>query len=310
MKSDLQIFFYLGLFFSILVICTSMTVTPSLSYSVATSFYDDFDIYDSSKWFMANGWGNGPPFGCYWLNGQVSFSGGNMIIECEKQSIGGYDYISGEYRTNSFYHYGLYEVHMRPANGTGLMSGSLFTYTGPTDGNPWDEIDIEFLGKNTNKVQFNYFTDGKGGHEYSHDLGFDATQAFHTYAFNWSQNSITWYVDGSPVHTATTNLPSTAGRIMMNLWPGDGSVDGWLGPFDDSILPVTASYDWFRFTPNSLTTESTTTSSSESTFSLTTESTTTSSSESTFGFTIPVIISSLVIIITIRKPRKDEKLKK
>ena len=35
-------------------------------------------------------------------------------------------------------------------------------YTGPSEGKPWDEIDIEFLGKDTTKVQFNYFTHGRG----------------------------------------------------------------------------------------------------------------------------------------------------
>ena len=29
----------------------------------------------------------------------------------------------------------------------------------------WDEIDIEFLGKDTPKVQFNYYTNGQGNHE-------------------------------------------------------------------------------------------------------------------------------------------------
>ena len=47
-------------------------------------------------------------------------------------------------------------------------------YTGPSDDDPWDEIDFEFLGYDTTKVQLNYYTDGVGGHEYMLDLGFDA----------------------------------------------------------------------------------------------------------------------------------------
>lgn len=46
-------------------------------------------------------------------------------------------------------------------------------------------IDIEILGKDTTKVQLNYYTDGVGKHEYMYDLGFDSSEAFHTYGFDW-----------------------------------------------------------------------------------------------------------------------------
>lgn len=138
---------------------------------------------------------------------------------------------------------------MKPGKGSGFMSGSLFTYTGPADDNPWDEIDIEFLGKDTTFVSFNYFTDGVGGHEYEHHLGFDASSEYHTYAFEWLPDSITWFVDGAAVYTATQDIPTTPSRIMANVWVHDGSLSSWLGPVDSTAVPVTASYDWIRFTP-------------------------------------------------------------
>lgn len=67
---------------------------------------------------------------------------------------------------------------MQPISNPGVVS-SFFTYTGPSDNNPWDEIDIEFLGKDTTKVQFNYYTNGVGGHEFLYDLGFDASESYH-----------------------------------------------------------------------------------------------------------------------------------
>ncbi|WP_343411109.1 family 16 glycosylhydrolase [Candidatus Amarolinea dominans] len=59
---------------------------------------------------------------------------------------------------------------------------AFFTYTGPNDNNPNDEIDIEILGRDPTRLQVNYFTQGVGGHETWIDLGFDAAAAFHTYA--------------------------------------------------------------------------------------------------------------------------------
>ena len=114
-----------------------------------------------------------------------------------------------------------------------------------SDNNPWDEIDIEFLCKDTTKVQFNYYTNGQGNHEKIYDLGFDASQSYHTYGFDWQRDHITWYVDGKAVYTAYNNIPQTPGKIMMNVWPGRG-VDEWLGHYDGKT-PLTASYQWVKY---------------------------------------------------------------
>ena len=79
-----------------------------------------------------------------------------------------------------------------------------------------------------------------------YDLGFDASEDFHTYAFEWKEDSITWYVDGKEAYKATENLPVTPGKIMMHAWNGIG-VDSWLKAFDGTV-PLTAEYEWARFT--------------------------------------------------------------
>ncbi len=197
----------------------------------------------------SDGWTNGSMFNVTWRGDNVTFEDGKMqlIIDNDKKPKGGIPYSGGEFRSKDFYGYGLYEVSMKPIKNDGVVS-SFFTYTGPSDNNPWDEIDIEFLGKDTTIVQFNYFTDSKGGHEYIHELGFDAAEEFHTYGFKWAEDSITWYVDGEEVHKAEKKLPSTPSKIMMNAWCGTG-VDGWLNAFTDGDLPLTAEYQWVRFTP-------------------------------------------------------------
>ncbi len=203
----------------------------------------DFSKGESDKFMCSDGWSNGNMFNCTWKKRNVAFEDGVMKLTID--SIIPDEYNAAEYRTNDFYGYGLYEVSMKPIKNTGVVS-SFFTYTGPSDSNPWDEIDIEFLGKDTTKVQFNYFTDGKGNHEHICDLGFDATEDFHTYGFEWKADSITWYVDGVEVHKAEENIPTTPGKLMMNVWNGKG-VDSWLGKYDGTT-PLTAEYQWARFT--------------------------------------------------------------
>lgn len=206
----------------------------------------EFDQLDSDKMEKADGYSNGSMFDCTWRGNNITFDNSIMSMKIDKDVEGTQPQWSGsEYRSKNMYHYGMYEVCMKPIKNDGVVS-SFFTYTGPSDNNPWDEIDIEFLGKDTTKVQFNYFTNGEGQHEYVYDLGFDASQAFHEYAFEWLEDAIVWYVDGVEVYRAVDNIPKTPSKVMMNVWPGTG-VDSWLNAFNGNV-PLTAEYEWMRVT--------------------------------------------------------------
>lgn len=196
----------------------------------------------------ADGWCNGSMFNVTWRKENVTFENNAMQLIIDKDAkVGTVPYSGGEYRSKDFYSYGRYEARMKPIKNDGVVS-SFFTYTGPSDNNPWDEIDIEFLGKNTTIVQFNYFTNGQGNHEYVYELGFDASEDFHDYAFEWHPDKIVWFVDGKEVYSASENIPSTKGKIMMNAWCGTG-VDGWLNAFSDTGLPLKAEYEKISYTP-------------------------------------------------------------
>ena len=222
------------------------------------AFLDNFNSFNATLWHLADGWTNGDPFDCGWQALNVFVNSGIMTLQlndldCPDQ-CSGRDYASGEFRSNGFYQYGTYTVRMKAAKQDGVVS-SFFIYTDEwDDGNPHDEIDIEILGKDTTRIQTNYYTDGQGGHEFFIDLGFDAAEAFHTYSIEWMPDAIKWYVDGDLKHTEVGNidpLPTTPGRIIMNLWPGittDPNIVAWLGTFEYSF-PLTAQYDWVSFEP-------------------------------------------------------------
>lgn len=219
----------------------AVNVNAQSAYQRVNTLGWGFDYHNGGIFNIADGWSNGGMFDCTWSRNNVQFSGNKMNL---KLTGNWGNFKGGEYRTNGNFGYGMYDVNMKPAKNNGIVS-SFFTYTGPSDGTKWDEIDIEFLGKDTTKVQFNYYTNGQGNHEYVYNLGFDASQSFHTYSFLWLPGRITWYVDNRPVYSAYNNIPDTAGHIMMNLWNGKG-VDEWLNRYDGRTN-LTAQYDWFSY---------------------------------------------------------------
>lgn len=202
----------------------------------------DFSNGSSSDFYWADGYSNGDMFNCTWRKSSAAVENGVMSMSVLKENGG---YAGAEYRTDKTYSYGFYSVCMKAADCSGVIS-SFFTYTNKP---VWDEIDIEFLGKDMTRIQFNYYTNGVGGHEFYFELGFDASKDFHEYSFDWQPDSIVWYVDGVAVYKATENLPSHSMQIMANVWNCKGAEE-WSGAFDAAALPATAQYKWLAYSPN------------------------------------------------------------
>lgn len=153
-----------------------------------------------------------------------------------------------EITTRNTYGYGRYEVVMSPARGSGLIS-SFFTFTGSYFGTPHDEIDIEFLGKDTRRVELNMYTNDRSQGAKVIDLPFDAADGLHLYAFEWWPDEVIWFVDGVEVHRVTSEryeIPKHSGKIMMNLWTG--KMPDWHGRADFES-GVTADYACVSYRP-------------------------------------------------------------
>ena len=220
--------------------------------------------------FESDGWSNGDVFNVVWKQHNVHYENGIMRLGITEEKVSAwlndaeveFDYSAGEARTQNYYHYGDYEVSMKPSANPGTAS-TFFTCTGPYDlkdgePNPHDEIDIEFLGSDTTHVQFNFFVDGKGGNEYMHNLGFDASEEFHEYGYRWTETSITWFVDDVPVYMVTTDtsvtpagnvrivekIPQTPGRILTNYWCGNERAVGWMGLYTGETKDSGTEYQW------------------------------------------------------------------
>ncbi|MEG0295922.1 MAG: family 16 glycosylhydrolase [Clostridium sp.] len=254
-KSIIAITLMMGMVLMPLEFGKSASATENISNTKTSSQEKrfEFDAPDYQSFYMSDGWSNGEGFNCMWRKENIKFKDGIMNLTIDKDPVGTIKpYSGGEYATNETYGYGYYNVRMKPIKNDGVVS-SFFTYvdkSGDEYAGIAHEIDIEFTGKDTTKVEFNYFTDGVSANGFIYELGFDASKEFHEYGFLWLPDSITWFVDGKEAfHTegvSYTNyeVPSAPGHIMMNVWPGNSPE--WLKPFDGKT-PLTAQYDWASF---------------------------------------------------------------
>jgi endo-1,3-1,4-beta-glycanase ExoK len=238
------------------IVATGLFVTLCLGQAHAADIplFNPYPKLNQQTWYISHGWANGKIQSCEWRKESLTVNDKNLVIEISNKGGNVHTVSCGEIHTKEPTGYGSYAIRMKAAKGSGLNS-AFFTYIGPPTGSPHhDEIDFEFLGKDTTKVQLNHYIDGK--QQYSGkdavfiDLGFDASEEFHDYTFVWEPNKIRWFIDDRQVHETADGvaIPSHPGRIYLTLWSGSDSVNGWLGPFKYEH-DVRAEFSWVKFTP-------------------------------------------------------------
>ncbi|MBF9033144.1 family 16 glycosylhydrolase [Rhodobacterales bacterium HKCCE2091] len=211
----------------------------------AEGFFDGFDHYDRGRWSRSDGWSNGDWMNCTWFRDAAQVRDGAMQLRI----LPGDPVRCGEIQSTNEYGHGTYEVRMRTAAGSGL-NAAFFTYIGPVHGRTHGEIDVEILLRDTAAVSFNTYVDGAPLNGTEVPLDPPSDSGFRTYAFTWTPDAITWFVDGQEVHRTTpgTPLPEAPQKIYASLW-SSGTFTDWMGPFDPASLPSTLDIDWIAFTP-------------------------------------------------------------
>lgn len=163
----------------------------------------------------------------------------------------------GELASNNQQLYGRYEIRMRTAQGGGILS-TFFTYEndGWKGGVPWREIDIEVLGRYTDRFQTNIITgtaESKTTSEFFPTLNVNPADGYHTYAIEWTPDYISFLFDGQVVRR--TEIGDSKGQIAacrgipqsyrFNMWANSNTA--WVGQFNPGSLPKYQFVNWIKY---------------------------------------------------------------
>jgi endo-1,3-1,4-beta-glycanase ExoK len=230
-----------------MALCAPLAAPAAMAQTTGASFVETFDKLDTSFWYISDGWNNGAHQNCTWSKDAISVANGQLVLDFRQKQTTDRAYTCGEIQTRQRYGYGTYEIRMKAATGSGLNS-AFFSYIGPTDKQPHDEIDFEVLGKNTNQVQVNQYISAKGDNEKLIAVPGGADKAFNNYAFIWEKNRLRYFLNGKLVHEVTdaAKIPTHPQKIFASLWGSDTFKD-WMGTFAYKG-PVSMQVDRIAFT--------------------------------------------------------------
>ena len=164
-----------------------------------------------------------------------------LVSICKSQN-----YRGAELRTLEPVLYGKFEARYKPPQGDGILA-SFFTYnTNCCQESPWNEIDIEILGRYDQVIDFNIITQSSNIRQ--HHISFNPHLDFHRYGFEWTPDYVSWFIDGEEVYRQTgihIDALQHPQKIMMNIW--NPEYDDWVGVWDERVLPRFAFYDYVSY---------------------------------------------------------------
>jgi beta-glucanase (GH16 family) len=179
------------------------TIAPGSAGNAACTwtetFQDNFngDSLDLSKWLTD--YPAGEKEKQNYVADAFSLKDGILQIKAEKREVDGRNYASGILTTRQSFkqQYGLFEIRAKVPHGQGLWPA--FWMLPATKNFPWEMDVFEVLGDDTQTVYMSHhWKDDKGEHIWDTERyqGEDISKDFHTFALEWTDKELVWFIDG------------------------------------------------------------------------------------------------------------------
>ena len=220
----------------------------------APSFFEGFETLDRSRWVIANGWSNSA-HGCVWAASNIKVAGKKLSLVLNNRRASGKNFSCAELQSRELYGHGTYEVRMRPAAGSGLVS-AFFTYAGPAHGADKSQerwLSFNFVGKDLKVLELSFYAAGGRAHDHKISLAFDPSESMNDYAIQWAPRSVRWFVNGQLIHTLdigpVERQLTVPAKVFVSLRNGIGDDQAaWLGSFEYDGRPLWTTYEYIAFT--------------------------------------------------------------
>ncbi|KAI0223888.1 putative glycosidase CRH2 [Massospora cicadina] len=163
------------------------------------------------------------------ITGDYAIEDGEVILKMSQPNSG------ATLQSTRYVDYGKITAVMKTSRGAGVISSFI------TMSDTKDEIDFEWVGKNTKEVQTNWFQDGHfptwpETHGQTHPQP-DSFNGYNEYTIDWNPERIIWYVNGKPVREYSgQEYPNTPSLYSFGIWDGGSNSEGtrnWAGGYVD-----------------------------------------------------------------------------
>lgn len=160
--------------------------------------------------------------------------------------------------TTERFEYGRYEVRMKSARGSGIVSAFFMRSSRNTpDGTLIHELDFEFMGKSDRLLHLAYHEGidnpsrglrrNKGVKNLN--LTFSPAADFHNYALEFTPEGIVWFAEGKEIWRLGNEVAERFRNVPMvitcNIWCPRAK--GWAGTVTPDELPVSSEIDSIAF---------------------------------------------------------------
>lgn len=195
----------------------------------------------------------------------VSLVAGNLQLKVTQSGSTPVNSVGAEVRTVALYGYGLYTWSMRSAStattiggGGSATSGSISsgfticnTAANPASCPTYTEIDSPEVEEQTpHNIEFTNWTSTSTNSTCSFNLVAGADQAVHNYSANWTPGQVIYSVDGTPVCTKTTNVPTAPAFILLQVWGTNSTGFGGLATVGTTRFVYFNNFAYVPFIPS------------------------------------------------------------
>ena len=177
--------------------------------------------------------------------------------EEDKEETAKYNFFGAELYSTETFTYGKFEVKMKMAYAPGCISSMFLYYNDSYKGNGevWNEIDIEVIGKEPNGFQSNLITgklENKVTSEKVHKIDSPIADNFHIYTIEWTPDYVAWYLDNKEIRRsdASSDTKKQVSALVkpqslrFNIWSSENTA--WVGTLYQKYIPITQEIDYIK----------------------------------------------------------------